>query len=333
MTPIANRDPPHLYVASREGLLGIRCDQGEAQVLPWGLYGHNLCSLHADEKGVLLAVSGRDGELWSTNDGGETYALGQSPGGVTRLLTGEGRVLYAGLSPAGVAKSSDGGRGFSALLGFQGPWSEEWKAQGDDKTARVTAIVVRGSRVVAGVLSGGILVSETGGEAFRRASNGLPDGVLALAAMSGDEEFLAGTLEGLYHIAKLGTSAWGERFVPLERRAVSAVAVDPRDPKRMVCGASRALHFAKPGNPSGADAAIFWSHDGGDSFAPSAISRLRVLRGIVTSIVWLGKDHDRMFVGTSAGEIFESRDAGQTFTLLAASLPGVLAMVAGPPFR
>lgn len=343
MTEIANRDPPHLYVASREGLLGIRCDRGEAQVLPWGLYGQSLCAAHADEKGVLIAVSGRDGATWSTRDAGETYLPSKVPPGVVRLLTGEGGVLYAGLSPAAVAKSSDGGRSFAALTGFDGPWSEAWQESGsrqpgaketrDEKASRVTAIVVRGSRVVAAVLNGGILVSETGGEAFRRASSGLPDGVLSLAAMSGDEEFLAGTVAGLFHIAKLGTTSWREIYVPLERRAVTAVAVDPRDPKRMVCGASRALHFAKPGEPSGADAAIFWSHDGGDSFAPSSIRRLRVLRGVVTSIVWLGKDHDRLFVGTSAGEIIESRDAGKTFTLLASTLPGVMAMVAGQPFR
>jgi photosystem II stability/assembly factor-like uncharacterized protein len=154
---------------------------------------------------------------------------------------------------------------------------------------------------------------------------------LTLAFAPGsDENLLAGTTSGLYATPKLGSSSWRQMYAPTGRQAVTAIAIDPGNVDHIVIGASRALHLAKPGIPVGADGALYRSDDGGKTFVEAAVGKLRVLRGMIASIVFVPNDTSRVFVGTTAGEIFESRDGGASFRVTAATLPGVHRLAPGP---
>jgi len=329
MTELALNQSPDLFAATRDGLFAILVGDGEPQVLPWGVYGRAIRSVATDDKGVLLAVGTRDGGVLTTSDGARFEpASGLDRGEVARLAC-DGRRVFAARSPTSLLRSDDGGKGFAQLERFEGPWRDEWaKAAPDDDPVRISAILVRQTRVAVAVKHGGVLLSESAGAEFRRVSDGLPAGVLGLAAPAGDDGLvLAATTEGLYRSTNLGATAWRHVYTPRDRFAVTAVAFDPRDPQRVICGASRALQAAKPGRPAGADAWLYVSSDGGQSWAEVASGMLPILRGRVTSIVYL---KGRVFVGTSAGELFESRDAGTSFHLATATLAGVDDLVAGP---
>ena len=69
---------------------------------------------------------------------------------------------------------------------------------------------------------------------------------------------------------------------------------------------------------------------GGETFVAAPIERLRVVRGIATTILFAPSDPRQVYVGTTAGEIFASSDAGDSFHLATATLPGVADLVAGP---
>jgi photosystem II stability/assembly factor-like uncharacterized protein len=54
------------------------------------------------------------------------------------------------------------------------------------------------------------------------------------------------------------------------------------------------------------------------------------VRGRVSAVRFAPKEPARVFAGTAAGEIFESKDGGKTFRLAAATIPGVLDLAVGP---
>jgi photosystem II stability/assembly factor-like uncharacterized protein len=140
MTEIWTDAPPHLYAASREGVLAIHLDGGEAQVQPGGLYGTYLRDLVTDDKGVLLAAAAKDGRLFVTVDGGKTFSEASGAGVLggadkqLRVLAADGGALYLGLAPAGLAKSTDGGKTWQALQSLEGPWSADWQPHEEDET-------------------------------------------------------------------------------------------------------------------------------------------------------------------------------------------------------
>ena len=179
-----------LYVASRQGILGIQCGVGEPEVYPFALHGRFVRCLLADAKGVLVAAGTRGRGVSWTVDGGRTWreAAGVAAPEVRALASSGGR-LYAGTSPAGLHVSEDGGSSFRRLEGLEGPWTGGWAAPGTAGTEdepRVADLLARPSELLVAVNSGGVLRSLDGGHTFRDVTHDLPPSVLALAAPSPD---------------------------------------------------------------------------------------------------------------------------------------------------
>ena len=329
MADLVTRDSAHLFVASRDGLLGIQLDDGEPQIVPWGLYGKYVRQVLTDAKGVAVAAAVRDDGIYLSRDGRSFEHKADGVDGDVRVLAAEGSTVYAGTSPGKLFKSVDGGTRFATVERLTSPWADDWEPLAPGGEPYVSGVVVRDKRVVVGVAAGSVLVSESAGDDFRRAGDGLPAAVLALTApAASDEVMYAGTLDGLYRTTQLGTMTWKQLYRPLDRHAVTAVGVDPAA-DNLVCGASRALYLCKPAVPEGADAWLYHSGDGGATWQPAEVP-LPVIRGVVTAIVHLPRSPQRVFASTSVGEIFESDDGGKSFFLSTSTLPGVLDLRLGP---
>jgi photosystem II stability/assembly factor-like uncharacterized protein len=332
MAETLERIRPHLYVASRQGILALLCNGGEADAQPFALHGLFVRCLLADGKGVLVAAGIRDRGVQATADGGRTWREAKGISGRdVRVLEASGRRIYAGTAPTGLFVSEDGGSSFRGLPALDGPWRESWAAPGTENVPRVSGIVARGKRILVSVNHGGVLRSDDGGERFRDATGDLPRSVLGLSVPPSDGEGVrACTALGIFASARPGEEPWRHRYTPAERMAVTAVAFHPTRPVVRICGAARVIGLAKPAVPEGADAWIYRSDDGGERWSEVKRGLLPVLRGVITSIVFVPSSPDRVFVGTSAGEIFESGDAGLSFRMAASTLPGVLGLVPGP---
>jgi photosystem II stability/assembly factor-like uncharacterized protein len=114
----------------------------------------------------------------------------------------------------------------------------------------------------------------------------------------------AGTDEGLYRFDE-DTARWSLIESPM--RDVWAVAIDPSDPARLICG-------TRP--------AAFWvSEDGGTRWQPLAAPGLRTFSEInrgptrVTQILFDPIDTGTVWASVEIGGIFRSGDAGRTWTL------------------
>ena len=73
MSETMERIRPILYVATRQGIVILAGDGGEAEVIPFALNGTHVTALAADAKGVLLAAGTASRGTLMTSDGGKTF--------------------------------------------------------------------------------------------------------------------------------------------------------------------------------------------------------------------------------------------------------------------
>ena len=243
-------------------------------------------------------------------------------------MAGNGREVLVATAPAGLERSADGGQTFSTVP-LEVPARAAWSSPGSEPAPYVSSVLASDGRIVVGVNRGGVLISADGGRSFRDVTGDVAPGVLALA--SAGPSLLVATADGLFAGDAAGNS-FSLLFRPPQREAVTAVATAPSHPLRLILGASRAVSLAKPGVPAGCDSRIYRSVNAGASFTEIGRELLPVVRGYFTSFVFAPRDPDRLFAGTSSGEIFESRDGGVSFHLIVSTLPSVLSLSLGPAF-
>jgi photosystem II stability/assembly factor-like uncharacterized protein len=309
-----------LYAASRQGVLVLECGPGETGIYTFALNGVPCTRLAADAKGVLLAVGTSADGLRVTPDGGRTWhAPGDLAEGEVRALAARDRLLFAVRAPGEVLRSDDGGRRFLPVATLPLAGSE----------ARVSASLLRPDGLLVAAAGAGLFLLPESGGSLRDVTGELPRSPLCLAA-GAEGALLVGTAKGLYVSERPATGPWLPRPVSGERRVVTAVACHPAGSDVAVLGAARRFDIARPAIPEGADAWLLRSEDGGSTWVEAECRAMPVVRGAFTAVVFAPREPDRVFAGTTSGEVFESRDGGVTFDLAAATLPGVLDLVAGP---
>jgi hypothetical protein len=329
-----------LYLGTRQGIFLLELGDGEANVLPHALHGVAVTALLADAKGNLLLAGTLDSGLLAAQgatagqaEGGPAFApvKGLEKGEV-RALVVAGGALAAAVAPASIFHGALAGP--LAVASGIDPLARARQRTAAGATApepaRLTCLVARGDALLAGGEPALVARSDDRGQTFHDLTGNLDDGVLCLQLGPG-KRLLAGGRQGLWQAEESGAGGmrWLQVFRAPEHPAVTAIAWHERRPEALVLGSARKLDLARPGQPSGAEAWLHASADGGRSFRKATVPGLPVIRGVVRCLAVAPKDPLRVFAGTSSGEVLESRDGGFTFCLAAATLPGVLAMVPG----
>ncbi len=342
----------HLLIGTRAGLFVLAGDPTWKRARRYGpLLSRRSVGPFSSVDGTALAAVG--GALYRSHDGLRWARLGETPTGLRlwSLAAGDS-MLYAGTEPAALLRSQDGGRTWQELSGLRAhPSAAEW--WGPWQLPLTQAIVLdpqQDDHVYAAISVAGVFHGRLRGGMDDRwdAVNAGIAPLVPRAAQRDDVHrdvqnlvrlpahnqetdtppiLLAATPHALYRTE--GDGRWVELVGRGAPRGVRALAVD----------APSGLVFAVPlgaGAPAEAplvrgQLTVCRSADGGQSWEPLSMglpddARCFVHRDALTLERTTTDGSLRLYLGTSAGEVYWSPNGGQDWQRLAAGLPSVRAL-------
>ncbi len=248
--------------------------------------------------------------------------------------------LWAGIEPAGLFISRDGGASWTGVEGLnQHPTRAQWSPAGGALALHSIHVGDQG-RVLCAVSAGGVYRSDDGGRSWQASNRGtraafLPDAAadaghcvhrLRVHPMRPDRVYQQNHC-GVYRSDDAGAS-WVEITASLPSEFGYALALDPRDPDAafVVPEASSHMRTAVDGRLR-----VYETRDAGASWRsrsqglPQENAWVSILRdGLATD----GLDPLGLYLGTSGGHLFASADGGAEWSMVAAFLPRILTVSA-----
>ena len=284
------------------------------------------------------------GASWTHSSQGLAYEAGQDPvKAVWSLALGTDGSLYAGVEPAGLFRSRDGGESWTHLAGLQAhPSRPDWNPGGAGLILHSLVLdPADPERIWIGISAAGVFATTDGGASWETRNRGtradfMPEGQtypefgqcvhsLVLAPGGG------GRLYQQNHCGMYRSDDGGRHWESIETGLPSAfgfpVAVHPRDPDRAyfipLNGDSKG-RFMPDGN-----AAVWRTCDAGASWEasrtglPQGGAYFNVLRQAMATDTLAPAG---VYFGTNAGGLYASGDEGETWTCIAPHLPTITAV-------
>lgn len=300
--------------------------------------------------GALLAAAGSPwfgpavwhsddlGRTWTHSSEGLTY--GDDGPAITTVwnVTAGPDAIYAGVEPAGLFRSTDGGRTWSHVEGLTNhPTRPEWRpGAGGLCLHSIVPHPTDPSRMWVGISAVGAFETTDGGATWATRNKGVradfhPDKYpefgqcvhkLVLAADGGERLYQQNHC-GVYRSLD-GGRAWTEITGELPSEFGFPMAAHPRDPMTVwtipLNGADRGRYAPD------ASLGVWRTGDGGDSWTrsgdglPQRDAYLSVLR---EAMAVDRLDPVGVYFGTSTGQLYGSSDEGRTWSLIADHLPPI----------
>ena len=289
------------------------------------------------------------GESWSHSSAGLAYAEGEEPVNSVWSLAVRNGSLYAGVQPAGLFRSDDGGESFVHLEGLRAhPSRPEWQPGGAGLILHHILTHPRDpERLWIGISSVGVFASEDGGVTWETRNRGTrqdyapedqryPEFGQCVHSLT----MAAGLPDRLYqqnHCGMYRSDDGGQFWHSIEEGLPSSFGfpalAHPRDPDTLYLfplNGDQAGRFSLNGQ-----SAVWRTRDGGRSWQtlrdglPQRNAFHTVLRQAMATD---GQAEAGIYFGTTSGELYASRDEGERWTCIAQHLPTVLsveAMTAG----
>jgi hypothetical protein len=294
--------------------------------------------------GTLLAGAA-DG-VYRSGDDGRTWERRGIEGRLVWDIapaTREPRTLYAGSQPTGLFRSDDGGDSWQEVASLlQAPGAERWCLPGTPPTAARARTVVLDrttpDRLWVGIEVGGVVASADGGRSWTCSMPGGNPDIHVLVAHPEQADLLYATtgygrmdnsepmerrIAGLFRSVDGGRS-WDYLWEQLSPKYTRPMCIDPRPPHALTVACAPTA-FSSHRDPGGAQAMLYQSEDGGESWrslgdaahSPSAANFMAV--GVDPTAA------GSVLVGTDTGELWRVSPAAE-WTLLTSGLPAVLAV-------
>ena len=319
-----------LYAATGDGI--VRLDERSGAWSAEGfLGGSGTQCLAVDPHDPDAVYAGlRERGVRRTQDGGRTWVdCGlPEPGVFSLAMSRADGAVYAGTEPSRLFRSDDRGetwRELEALLDL--PSRPTWKFPPRPWTSHVRWIAPSphdADLILVGIELGGLMRSADGGESWEDHRPGAQRDVHSLA-------WHPRARERAYEAGGGGAASSddaGETWHPADdgrdRHYTWSVAVDPEDPELWYVSASTGPFAAHGGRDP--EAQIYRRRDG-DPWRALAGGLPEPLPAMPYALV---AAHGRLFAGLADGELWESRDRGDSWRACAvegASLPALHALV------
>jgi photosystem II stability/assembly factor-like uncharacterized protein len=303
----------------------------------WRVAGYSLADKHISalllepSSGLVFAGAYKDGSLWASNDGGETWERRDDGLTETDIFSIEstevdGRVrLYVGTEPARLFVSDDLGESWSERPGLRDvPTVEKWSFPGPPHVAHAKHITFDprdASTMYVSIEVGGLLRSTDAGETWQDVPGMYEDVHRLVINPARPERMYVSGGAGLWY-SDDGGEAW--RNATDHDHEIGGypdqLVYHPGNPDLMFVaaakdtpGAWRATHFA--------GARIARSRDGGTTWEILTNGLPDRMQGNVEAMcLEAAGDSCSLFAATTAGEVFVSDDSGDSWYLAAGGL-------------
>lgn len=281
------------------------------------------------------------GASWSHSSQGLAYEAGQPPvKAVWSLATGPDGSLYAGVEPAGLFRSIDGGMSWTHIDGLQKhPSRPEWNPGGAGLILHSLVLDPADQKKIwVGISAAGVFATEDGGVTWETRNRGtradfMPEGqnypefgqcvhCLVMAPGGG------GRLYQQNHCGMYRSDDGGRSWESIERGLPSSfgfpAAVHPRDPDGLYLiplNGDIKGRFMPDGN-----AAVWRTRDAGANWQarreglPQGGAYFNVLRQAMATDML---EPAGVYFGTNAGGLYASSDEGETWDCVAPYLPTI----------
>lgn len=353
-----------ILVGTRKGAFIFRSD---ARRRSWSLDGphfpgyqvHHFIADPRDSGKTLYAATYTDwwgGDIQRSHNGGRTWL--RTKGGVRyeqdsglsvkcvwHIRPGrpnEPGIVYAGVDPAGLFHSADGGETWSEVPGLnRHPTRAQWTPGAGGLICHTILLdPTTPQRMYVAISAAGVFRSDDGGETWQPRNSGtradfLPNKfpelgqcVHKLAQAPGASGLLyQQNYCGVYRSDSAGDK-WADISRGLPSRFGFAIVVHPHDPKTIwvLPLTSQELHFTLHGC-----LAAYRSSNGGRTWLkqmrglPTRNAHLTILREAMSTD---GCDPAGVYFGTQTGQLFYSADEGRQWRLMADFLPPILSVEA-----
>lgn len=296
--------------------------------------------------GVHIHRSLDEGRTWELLPSVPQLDDGRDPRAVWYLASGPAEVrgaLYAGIEPAALFSSRDGGGSWQSVRGLnEHATRTSWQpAKGGLALHSIHIDPRDGRRLYAAVSAGGVYRSDDAGATWVPANRGvradyLPDTMpdtghcvhrLVLHPANPDRLYQQ-SHTGTYRSDDRGEN-WLEITAGLPTDFGYAIDTDPRYPDTVYVIPEESSHMRAT---AGGAITVYRSHDGGVNWEPLTRGLPRenayvtVLREAISTD---GLEPCGIYFGTSSGHVFASRDGGDSWEVMAAYLPRILSIEAG----
>lgn len=281
--------------------------------------------------GAVWAGTQGDG-IWRSEDRGRSWRAAGLDDQVVKAIAPsphDPAVLFAGLKPAGVAVTRDGGGEWEELDGFRkirgrrfwfSPAEPPWKAY-------VQGLAVSPGDpdlVVAGIEFGAVVRSEDGGRTWSGHRRGAIRDCHSLKFHATDGSRVyeggAGWRRRPFATSRDGGRTWSSPKGGNELGYGWACAADPGDPDTVYCSAASGPGRAHGAGPSGAH--IYRSRDGGPWEALSG-GLPEPLDGMPYALITDPESPGHLYAGLSTGGVWFTADHGDSWARLPVELGAV----------
>ena len=320
-----------LAVGTDDGIRIFARDSGSWQPGPAGLDGVAVTQIAVERgRSAHLLAASRTG-VHESDDGGASWRPALDGVDARSVVFDADGTAYVGTYPAGVWRRAPEGA-FEALESLRElPTYGGWTFPVPPHLPNVRGIAVspkRAGAVYAAVEVGGIMGSADRGDSWAELREGLQPDVHSVACVEGPDavkgdRLYAATGVGFYRSHDAGAS-WEAACEGLEELYSVPLAVHPGEPGTVFTAAARSRPRTWRTRAEGADAKIYRSTDGADTWEA-------IMDGLpdtlVAAVDALAVDGDgTVYAGLADGRVLVGPSLAESWSVLAEGLPRVTAL-------